>query len=186
MSTDFAHSLDALFGPQSRTGYRLDQTRFTITEGHVKLLARAYFQWDASAYDGAVAQGIKRPYGNSYIIQDLWEILRPDPWPDEGNEELSSEDFDEIIEEATPALLQVHREMELVVQILALSAGHGFPFAVGMTYVKTCQYDSLSWRPETGQEHGMVNLRNGVPICGCGDAGYEHLRKMEREREGQS
>ena len=49
--------------------------QFEVTEDHLKLVQRMYWQWDDHAYDGAPAVGLKRPYGNSDVMYDIAQIL---------------------------------------------------------------------------------------------------------------
>ena len=111
---------------------------FIVTEDHIKLLHRSYFEWDDNAYDGAVAQNIKRPYGNSDVIGDLYESLRShdgEPWDEDEQGEMPGE----LIEE----LIKIHLEMVVVVQILAVTAGEDV-FRPGV-YRKRDRYDQTSW-----------------------------------------
>jgi len=48
--------------------------RFTITEDHLKLVQNAYVRWDDCEF-GAPVIDCKRPYGNSYVVGDIAEIL---------------------------------------------------------------------------------------------------------------
>jgi hypothetical protein len=53
---------------------------FTLKPEHIKLLSRASVYFDDSAYDGAPAIDIKRPYGNSGGVEvDVAEILDRQP-----------------------------------------------------------------------------------------------------------
>ena len=47
-------------------------TEFTVTEEHLKLLRRAYVDWEDCEF-GAPAIDCKRPYGNSDVIADIGE-----------------------------------------------------------------------------------------------------------------
>lgn len=47
---------------------------FTVTEDHIKLLKRAYIDWEDCEF-GAPAIDCKRPYGNSSVFVDIAEIL---------------------------------------------------------------------------------------------------------------
>ncbi len=47
---------------------------FELKEEHLKLLARANWQWQDCEF-GAPEMDPKRPYGNSSVIQDIAEIL---------------------------------------------------------------------------------------------------------------
>jgi len=110
---------------------------FTVTEDHIKLLHRSYFDTETGAYEGSVVQNPKRPYGNSDVIGDLYEILRSDGemWDEDEQGEMPGE----LVEE----LRKIHREMAIVVQILAATAGEGV-FTPG-TYRKRDWYDQTSW-----------------------------------------
>lgn len=110
---------------------------FTVTEDHIKLLHRAHFDTEFGVYEGAVVQIRKRPYGNSDIIGDLYEILRGDGemWDEDEQGEMP----DELIEE----LRKIHQEMAIVMQILTVTAGDGV-FRPGV-YRKRDWYDQTSW-----------------------------------------
>ena len=49
-------------------------TRFKLSEDHIKLLRHMCVEWDYSE-TGAPAINPKRPYGNSYVAGDVYEIL---------------------------------------------------------------------------------------------------------------
>ena len=49
--------------------------RFTLTNEHLKLIKRMNIRFDDDAYDGAPAVDIKRPYGNSDVMNDVAEII---------------------------------------------------------------------------------------------------------------
>lgn len=106
---------------------------FEVTEDHLKLVKRMYWDWDDSGYDGAPAVGLKRPYGNSDVTGDIVEILGWDtPW-----EQYDGYPDDETIDRA----LRIHREMVTVLQIATATLS----WEPGM-YEKTSTYDSTSWR----------------------------------------
>lgn len=115
-----------------------DQTPFTVTENHIRLLGEVYWDWCDDAYEGAVAQNLKRPYGNSDVLGDVYQAVYATPWKE-----------DELSDSLHDRMLKLHREMATVVQILTLSAAHGFPFKAGLTYRKTEAFSDLSWRPWT-------------------------------------
>src|SRR4051812_17225575 len=96
--------------------------RITVTEGHIALLGRMYVDWDDSAYDGAPAVGIKRPYGNSDVLGDVFEITQPDAYREMTSDE---EAWDEWDPDDHPELERTHREMEYVTQIAVNLAGKG-------------------------------------------------------------
>lgn len=110
-----------------------EDTRFEVTPLHIALLERLEFRWD-EGYDGSPAVSTKRPYGNSDVLADLREIyaklngLEYLDSDEDGRYEFSfkgtdgtltdAEDLDEVIWTA-------HKEMELVLLILARNAEAG-------------------------------------------------------------
>lgn len=50
-------------------------TRITITEDHLALLRRAWFDWEDDYEWGGVGQDQKRPFGNSDVQDDISEII---------------------------------------------------------------------------------------------------------------
>lgn len=115
-------------------------TKFEVTEDHLKLAKRMYWDWDDSGYDGAPAVGLKRPYGNSDVGQDIAEILGWD-YPDE--DEVSPREFDERVDVIDMHAMKIHREMGTVLQIATCTLS----WRPGV-YVKTSQYDDTSWMLE--------------------------------------
>ena len=103
-------------------------TEFIVTEDHLKLAQRMYFDWDDSGYDGAPAVGLKRPYGNSDVMHDVAEILG---WTDE---------FYENNEQLVDKAMKIHKEMAVVLQIAAFTQ----TWEPG-TYRQIRQYDTRSW-----------------------------------------
>lgn len=59
---------------------------FDLTADHIKLLQRMYIRWD-DCETGAPAVCPKRPYGNSDVEGDVWEILGriPEEQDDDGD-----------------------------------------------------------------------------------------------------
>ena len=106
---------------------------FQLTEDHIKLLNRMYVEWDDGAYDGAPSINSKRPYGNSSVAYDVYEIIHGKKW-DYG-------EHDEMTEEIYEQMLVLHRETATALQIVLCTKS----FVPG-TYEKTNPYDSLSWR----------------------------------------
>lgn len=124
---------------------RRNPTEFEVKEEHLKLLSRMYVYWDDSAYDGAPVVNIKRPYGNSDVMSDIYEIVVP------GADHKPDEFWDDFYESETPEmvklhekLMQLHREMEQVVQITLNLAGRGELITVG-TYYRPQQYNINKW-----------------------------------------
>lgn len=62
--------------------------KFKLTKDHIKLLQRANIQWWDCEY-GAPGLDPKRPYGNSDVLADMYEILHGKPWDYEKKEEMS-------------------------------------------------------------------------------------------------
>lgn len=87
--------------------------RFELTENHIKLLNRMCVYFDKDAYDGAPAIDIKRPYGNSSVAYDIYEILNGKPFD-------SDEDMpDEMCE----ALIGIHEQTATALQIVLDTMG---------------------------------------------------------------
>ena len=77
----------------------------TITDEHLKLLQRMYIRWEDGEY-GAPAVDCKRPYGNSDVAADIYEILG---WRCDDPDGPSYSDS---------AARTIHQEMQHVLQIL--------------------------------------------------------------------
>ena len=107
-----------------------DDTDFTVTEDHLKLLRRARVSWDDAEY-GAPAIDPKRPYGSSNQVRDMAEILGlPDSeWLDQ----------DDVIPGAEGRLARLHAETAIALQIV-LATGE---FRPGR-YTRTDQYE-IDW-----------------------------------------
>lgn len=105
---------------------------FFVTEAHLKLLKRMYVDWNYEAYDGAPAVDIKRPYGNSDVVGDIYEIINGFEWDEEV--------MGEMPESTRNILLLLHRETAIALQI-AMSTG---VFEVG-EYTRPISYDSRTW-----------------------------------------
>ncbi len=104
---------------------------FELTENHIKLLNRMYVYFDGGAYDGAPAIDIKRPYGNSSCVYDIYEILHGKEWD-------SEEDMPETLREE---LLQIHSETATALQIVLATKS----FEPGLYEMKE-KYSARSWR----------------------------------------
>jgi len=81
--------------------------RFTLTEDHIKLLRRAYVEWQ-DCETGAPAIDPKQPYGNSCVTDDVAEILGIDvrrcPHCEEALDERDDERLDQLHRETQQAL----------------------------------------------------------------------------------
>lgn len=106
---------------------------FQLTEDHIKLLNRMYVEWDDGAYDGSPCINSKRPYGNSSVAYDVYEIIHSKEWDYGENDEMTEEIYEQM--------LVLHRETATALQIVLCTKS----FVPG-TYEKTNPYDSLSWR----------------------------------------
>ena len=80
--------------------------KFTLTENHLKLLRRANVTWSRSEF-GAPAIDPKRPYGNSYVIEDVAEILDALLYV-----------HDDVDEKVYETLYKLHTETEIALQIV--------------------------------------------------------------------
>ncbi|APU89005.1 hypothetical protein Rctr197k_222 [Virus Rctr197k] len=68
--------------PKPRSSF-MGKRYFTLTEEHVKLFAHAYTSWDPAEF-GAPELDPKRPFGNSSVAHNVYEILG---WPYPSEEE---------------------------------------------------------------------------------------------------
>jgi hypothetical protein len=107
--------------------------KFELTENHIKLLNRMYVEWDDSAYDGAPAINIKRPYGNSAVAYDVYEIIHGKEW-DYGEYD------EEMPEEIYEQMLELHQETRTALQIVLCTKS----FESGLYELKSA-WDSRSW-----------------------------------------
>lgn len=81
---------------------------FIVTEAHLNLVDRMNIKFDESGYDGAPVVDMKRPYGNSSVVYDVYEIVNGYEWD-------SDEDMPDVIYEE---MLQIHRDTAKVLQII--------------------------------------------------------------------
>ena len=86
----------------------LTKKYFCITEDHIKLLKRMYVSWYDCEY-GAPCIDPNRLYGNSYVIEDIAEIL--------GIKSTNKDDPSEFTEKQEQEMRKIHEEMEYVLQI---------------------------------------------------------------------
>jgi hypothetical protein len=105
---------DVARAPRMQFDVVTNAKRFTVTDEHLRLLRRAHVSWDNTEF-GAPEISCKRPYGNSYVLRDIAEILEiPDSeWADEN---------EEILPEYEQRFLRLHVETAVALQI-ALSTG---------------------------------------------------------------
>ena len=105
---------------------------FQLTEDHIKLLNRMYVYWDDDSYDGAPAIDTKRPYGNSGVVNDVYEIIHGKEWDYE---------HEEMPEEIYEQMMDIHAETATALQIVLCTKS----FEPGLYELKSL-WDSLSWR----------------------------------------
>jgi len=123
-------------------------TEFKLTDDHLKLMKRMFIEWDDTAYDGAPAVNIKRPYGNSDVPNDVAEIVsgrEDDDTPDSpfhyGRDgDLRSVEAEDGRVLTVEDLTAIHKEMATALQIVLCTGA----FRTGL-YRTTRMYDSLSW-----------------------------------------
>ena len=114
----------------------MDSDRFTVTEDHLKLLRKAYVDWNDCEF-GAPAIDCKRPYGNSDVIGDISEIIGIKPLTNKHGERFFTDQQYAVME-------ALHKETQTVLQI-ALLTGR---FEAG-TYVR--EPWPAGWKLEEGQ-----------------------------------
>lgn len=106
---------------------------FELTEDHIKLINRMYVDFCDEGYDGAPAVNLKRPYGNSYVIGDLYEIVHDKEAPDDP--------YGEISEEEQERLMELHRETAIALQIVLST----LKFEPGL-YYRPGKYERQKWK----------------------------------------
>ncbi len=90
--------------------FTASESKFTVTEDHLKLLRRMYVSWDGCEF-GAPAIDCKRPYGNSSVYHDIGQILGIKP-------ESGDVDDPEFSDEQVQQMDRIHRQMKSVLQIM--------------------------------------------------------------------
>lgn len=116
----------------------MDPVRFEVTENHLKLLERFWFDYNDWTEFGAPEVDPKRPYGNSDVYGDLGEILEIEPEVEDswGDRYYSKSQKEE--------LLAIHKEMTTVLNILTNVAREGVQPG---WYVKETPYGN-NWKRE--------------------------------------
>lgn len=90
-------------------------TTFTLTDDHLKLLQRSYVDYDSYTETGGFEQDPKRPYGNSDVAGDVFEILYGREFDFE--DEVDAPDGD-MPDELYENLMKVHKEVATALQIV--------------------------------------------------------------------
>lgn len=106
-------------------------TEFEMKEEHLKLLQTMYVSWE-NGYDGAPAIDIKRPYGNSSVVYDVYEILHGRRWDYDEDDEMPESVYEEM--------LQWHIETQYALQIVLCTMS----FEPGL-YYRPEKYCSRTW-----------------------------------------
>lgn len=89
--------------------------RFELTENHITLLRNMYFEYADDCETGAPVADCKRPYGNSNVAMDIYEILYNkefDLYDDE------TDDYCEEWEEIRNELMELHYGTANALQII--------------------------------------------------------------------
>jgi hypothetical protein len=107
--------------------------KFTVKEEHIKLLQHMWVWFDDNAYMGAPAVDIKRPYGNSSVLEDIGEIIGEKPAAMDG-------DYPIYSDKQQDSFKALHEEMGDVLQILVRNLG----IKPG---VYECDDYDVNWRP---------------------------------------
>lgn len=111
---------------------------FEVTENHIKLLGRLYIDWYNYAYNGAPGVDPKRPFGNSDVDGDIYQIINDvQVLPEEAEE-------DEFWQERREEYDKLFRDMEFVVQITTYLAGQGELIEPGV-YFRPDMYNRRVW-----------------------------------------
>ena len=82
---------------------------FDLKDEHIKLLRNMCVRWDDCEF-GAPAIDCKRPYGNSDVYNDIAKIL--------GIQGTVVDDVEMFSQEQTNFMNEMHKEMEIVLQIV--------------------------------------------------------------------
>jgi hypothetical protein len=115
-------------------------SEITIKDHHLRLLGRLNIGWNMYAYDGGPGTDLKRPFGNSNLPGDLFEIVMQRPLDYEEYED------DELPEEIYDQLMTIYYEMDYVLMIVALETAAGRLVLVGNRYRKMELYSRWSWK----------------------------------------
>jgi hypothetical protein len=108
---------------------QLSEETFDLKPEHVALLRMAWIDW-CDVETGAPCIDPKRPYGNSFVAGDVYEIVNGHEWDSD----------DEMPDDVTDAMDRLHRETQTALQVI-LATGS---FEPGH-FVKRSPYDSQSW-----------------------------------------
>jgi hypothetical protein len=111
-----------------------EEMKFELTKNHIKLLRNMYFDYDDYTETGAPYADPKRPYGNSSVVYDVYEIIFEKRWE-------ATDDEDEMDDELQDELMQLHYETATALQIVLAAKS----FEPGI-YELADPRDRFSWR----------------------------------------
>lgn len=129
---------------------------FTLTQDHIALMGKFHIRWEDFAYDGAPAVDIKRPFGNSDVIEDVVEILLglrdTSTWEEREKALEKAVTYDRegsiksvVLPDARvltrSEMETLYRQMDTALQVVLCTQS----FAAG-TYRQEHQYDAISWK----------------------------------------
>lgn len=107
---------------------------FELKPEHLTLMKRMFVNWNSDMYEGAPEIDIKRPYGNKDVYGDIAEML--------GWKLMETSDGEMVMtKEQGEQAKKFHEEMATALQIVLSNQS----FETG-EYIKTSDYDALSWR----------------------------------------
>ena len=134
---------------------------FIVTKEHLKLLRHFQVGWQ-DCETGAPEIDPKRPYGNSDVPQDIYEILH-----DKRGKKLTSKEK-ELTEEEKKSYLKLHLEMEIVLQIIlsigAFEAGEYRCKKYSTNWEKVLK--NMSDNKQTKKKDGNIIKDDRCPSCG--------------------
>lgn len=93
---------------------------FKLTTQHIKLIQRMYVGWDEGFSPnpfGSPVIDLKRPYGNSDVIGDMYEILEGKELDEEELDEKGI-DIDDFKDKLYEKYQKLHTETETALQII--------------------------------------------------------------------
>jgi hypothetical protein len=88
--------------------------KFNLTDIHIKLMKRMNVRYDDQCEFGAPIICPKRPYGNSYVYDDIGEIIGL--YPTEGD----PDDLEFSLEQKV-LMMKIHKQMAVALQVALTS-----------------------------------------------------------------
>lgn len=96
----------------------MNEKYFDLTDNHIKLISNMYVSWDEGFSDlGVPTINQKRPYGNSSVIEDIYEIMEGKRI-NEDELETQGIDYDDFLEGLYLKYTKLHEETETALQII--------------------------------------------------------------------